>query len=216
MAKISEIKFDIKGVQFKINVNCSSSGIFTANVPDLVCESLSIQREQRASTLNELEKKIKDAIDKYKNSETKEELYLFIKYGSHGDYNSRGSISEGTLHNDRRFKVDGSFIRHSCLLFDFKIRIKETIDGTVSYYSVTHGRSFRGIGEEECDPNKYYKYEKLNMVEDWVKIPYTEEAFVNLSQAKEKIRMVSEMLFNFVSKDENEISLILNNQKLLN
>ncbi len=216
MAKISEIKFDIKGTQFKLNVNCNSSGVFTANVPELVCESLGIQREQNASTLSELERKIKDAIEKYKNSETTEELYIFIKYGCCGDYNSYGSIKDGTLHNDKRFKVVINFNDASCLLFDFKIVMKEVIDGVVGYYSVIKGKNTSGANREEQDPNKYYKYEKLHMVEDWIKIPYTEEAFINLSQAKEKIRMVSEMLFNFVSKDENEISLILNNQKLLN
>lgn len=217
MAKISEIKFDIKGEKFTVNTNCNSKGIFTAKIPQIVSEALNIHSELSSATHDDLCEKINKAIIKYKTAETTQELYIIIKYASYGGYNRKQGSDLGVLHNDSRFKIHLSFNQESVLMFDFKVCVKETVDNSVNWFNTRLGYDMAQPFDKrnEADPHKYYKYDKFGSVEGWIKIPYTEEAFINLSQAKEKIRMASETIFNFISKDESEISLILNSQKIL-
>jgi hypothetical protein len=56
MSKITDFKFAIKGVDYKVNVNCTSSGLFTANIPKEVALALNIQEKLSFPTLNELDK----------------------------------------------------------------------------------------------------------------------------------------------------------------
>lgn len=86
MAKITDIKFNFKGQDLKFPVNINSSGTFSANLPDEVSVSLSLHKELREQSLSELTKKFNDALERYKKSTKKLELFIFIKYQACGRY----------------------------------------------------------------------------------------------------------------------------------
>ena len=54
MAKVSDLKFDIKGVDYKVPVNCNYSGEFNANLPEEVAKALRVQKKLTAKTLHQL------------------------------------------------------------------------------------------------------------------------------------------------------------------
>ncbi len=79
MAKITTIKFQIKGIDYSVNVNVGVNGYFSARIPKEVAEALSLYEKLEQSTLYELEKKIKDAVERYKNAVTTQEIFILIK-----------------------------------------------------------------------------------------------------------------------------------------
>ena len=89
MAKIKDLKFEIKGEQHTVHVNCTSGGEFTANIPKIVASALHLRDRLSAPTLKQLEKAFYDAINRYKQAETTQELFIFIRYGACGIYKQK-------------------------------------------------------------------------------------------------------------------------------
>lgn len=218
MAKIKTIKLEVKDQQFNINVNCSSAGVFTANIPRTISDTLGIKSRLELSTLGELEKEIYEAFHRYRDSTTTEELYIFIKYGAKGKFNQKadGYPLFGRDLQDK-FAVDGSFVRHDNLLaFDYKVCMKRTVDGNVSWYETNFG--YKGFQAEEGEQKQYRKSTTMWSVDSYVKIPYSQESIDTLDKIHEAIRVASETLFNFVSLEETDLQAFLEtgNISLLN
>ncbi len=217
MAKVTTIKFQIKGVDYSVNVNVDSTGRFKANIPDEVALALSISKKLDTSTLAELEKRFKDAVDRYKNALTTQELFILIRYQSRGYYSNRAD--GGAL-----YKAYGSEYELSrgmgsddtdALAFEYKVCMKETIDGVENWFETQLGSTYTVSCPETEFPTTYFKDGKCYQSDKWKKIPFNEVALQTLFNAREKIRMVSEMLLRFVEQDEEQILLTLTNQKLL-
>jgi hypothetical protein len=73
--------------------------------------------------------------------------------------------------------------------------------------------------DKVSNPDKYYKFGAAiwtSKLKELKFIPFSEVALQSLENAQEKIRSISEFLFNFIEQDEEQILLTLTSQKLLN
>lgn len=218
MAKVSEIKFSVKGIDYKVNVNCNSSGQFNANIPKEVAEALRIDATLTSNTLVELNKIFDEKLKHYKTIETIESLHIWIAYQARGKYTYKtdGSILFSNLNN--LYNIDVSFSEiDNAVGFDFFVAIKQVIDGKEKWFKAKLGSEFSWMCKKEySQPSIYHKQESIGRrMERYKIIPFNETALNTLIIAQEKLRMVSEVLFNFINKDEKEILLTLTNQKLL-
>jgi hypothetical protein len=226
MAKVSTIKCEVNGTLFNINVNCTSSGEFNANIPEFVATALRIKSKLTATTLRELETTFHAALKQYKQAETKEELFIAISYKARGRYAQKRDKDESghTLNlfytgNRGKYDLDVSFDRpKNALGFDFSVVIKETIDQKVKWHKTQLGSKFSSWMDTEryAEPDKYHKYGEFYYISEYKVIPFSEAALASLQNAQEKLRSISEMLFNFIEQDEEQILLALTNHKLLN
>lgn len=215
MAKVSELKFNINGIDYKVNVNCNSSGEFNANVPDNVAQALRIRSKLTSDTLLGLENTFREALEKYKKIETKETLHILISYGARGNYmyNSEGYCMFG---QSDKHHMNISFNKfQNAVSLDFLVAIKEDIDGKVQWFEAQLGGDLSQFDPRYSEPNKYHKSDRISSVDNYKIIPFNENALNTLNQANNKLRIVSEILYNFISQDEEQILLTLTNQKLL-
>ena len=218
MAKVKELKFNISGIDYVVNINCNSIGLFSANLPEPVYKSLGLNKSITAQTLTILENDFKSAIDRYKNAETKQELLILIKYGASGSFSYKKDKSLGVLFGDcSKYNIHSSFNQFNDIIsFDFLVVIKETVDTKESFYKAKLGSNFAYFQDESKEPDKWHKQERVHRLDYYKQIPFTEIAYNSLLNARGKLRDLSEMLFNFIEQDEQDILLALNNQKLLN
>lgn len=223
MAKVSTIKFEIKGFKYTLNVNCDSSGTFKVKLPQEVYEPLKLDKEIRTTTLALLEKEVNAAIERYLNAQTTQEIMIAIWYGSAGNFNRKKD--GGVLFYDKYgVRLFFSSDDNSILMFEHEIVMKETIDGVVTYWKTRKGKDFSHISKEYKEPEKWHKYDftsssgKLHDsdMKNCKLIPYSDVALASLESAREKIRAVSEMLFNFIEQDEKQIETTLTKTKFLN
>lgn len=217
MAKISTLKYEFKGQDLTSNVNCTSYGEFNCHLPLEVAEALRIDKIIKANTLTELEKKFKDSFQKYKDSTIKEELFILIAYYARGYFtkDSEGNAMFGGYRN--KYELEVNFDRpRNAIGLDFMVAIKQTIDEKEKWFKAKLGRDCSHIQHEEySQPDIYHKQEKIHNPKEYKIIPFSETALDSLKNAGEKIRAASELLFNFIEQDEEQILLTLTKQKLL-
>lgn len=220
MAKVSDLKFNLKGKDYSIPVNCNSSGQFNANIPLEVADALRIREKITAITLKDLSEDFFKKIAHFKTLETTEELFILVAYHARGKYTykSDGSLLFGQ--SDEKHKIDISFAEiDNALGLDFTVAIKQTIDGKTKWFKAKLGKDYSWFQKEEySQPNIYHKQEEIwnPKLKRFKIIPFSETALQSLKFAEEKLRVVSEMLHKFISQDEESILLTLTNQKLLN
>lgn len=219
MAKVSELKFNLKDVDYKINVNCNSVGIFTVKLPFEVAEELKIHTKIEDTSLAGLNHKFKYAFDAYKNRQTVETLHILISFHAKGDYTYRknGSVLFSQQNDRHTIKVSFSEIKNAVGL-DFTVAIKQTIDGKEFWFKALLGKDFSHICKESNYPDLYHKRETISngvLIRSKI-IPFDQSALDTLLNAQEKFRQLSEVLYDFISQDEARILNQLNSQKLLN
>ena len=86
MAKVSDIKYELDGLDLKTPLNCNSSGEFSANLPEIVANTLGLPQKITAATLNEASRIFNESVAKFKTSTTTEEFMIAINYTSSGRY----------------------------------------------------------------------------------------------------------------------------------
>jgi len=215
MAKITTEKFEIAGKEYQVHINCTSTGQFNANIPQFVATALGIDARLSSINLSDIVTALRTAIRKYKEAETSQELFILIRYRASGDCNwsSKGTV---LFNQQSPYHLSVSFESSSvsCVALDYKLAFKETVDGVVKWYEAREGHKFFNESEDE---NKLYKGSHIwdSSLKNFKAIPYSEIAVASLDNAKEKLRAASELLFNFIEQDEEQILLTLTNQKLL-
>lgn len=216
MAKIKTLRFEIKKEMFSININCTTKGLFTANLPLEIYQPLNLEGRLVEDTLELLESNIYKAFNKYKNAATKEELSIFIKYGSGGDFAKKenGDLLSGNYENKYPLRADWGRIEN-LLGFDFKVTIKETIDGNVNWYNTRLGYKEEFKGGAKGERKTYHKHTHVSDSDKYKAIPFNENYLSTLKLISEKIRNASEILYNFISQDEKVIENILSSKKAL-
>ncbi len=216
MAKVADIKFNFKGQDIKAGINCNSSGEFNVYLPDEVAQALDIDKNVKGTTLRDVEKTFFDALNRYKESETIEQLFIAIEYGASGkfSYNSEGRAMFSSRDKfDINISFRGSF---SAIGFDFVVVMKITTDGVEKWYNTTQGKDrphWDNVPSE--DMHKYFKSTEFWDIEKYTIIPFSEAALSTLLTGREQLRKVSEMLHTFITQDEEQILLQLTNNKLL-
>jgi hypothetical protein len=218
MAAISKLKFNIAGLDYTVNVNCNSSGQFSANLPKEVAEALRINEKLVSDNLGTLTKTFEDKLKEYKNAETKEELFILVAYHARGEYTYKKDGSILFSHMDEKHNINISFSEISNALgLDFTVAIKQTIDGKEKWFEAQLGSDFAHFQKEFNQPDIYHKQATISQhrFKRYKIIPFNQIALNTLTGAQEKLRTLSEMLFNFVSQDEVAMLETLTNTKLL-
>lgn len=207
MAKVSEIKFNLKGIDYKVNVNCNSHGQFNANIPNEVAEALRISGELTNSNLSILKEEFQDCLRKYKTIQTNYETFIIVAYQARGKYIENKDGGYLFFYNDDRYKIDVTFSDiTNAIGLDFKVAVKETIDGKSEWFEAKFkdGAYIKGYAKIR---NSLLKRGKV--------IRFDQNALDTLNLAQERFRALSEMMFNFINQDEEKILLTLTSQKLL-
>lgn len=219
MAKISEIKFELKGVHYKVNVNCTSGGQFNANIPDEIAEALRIDKKITANTLNEILATFNKSLKLYKEAKTSQTLHILIAYQASGAYIERKDGGHLFYYDDKKYTIRTSFNEiENALGLDFKVAICEVIDGKEKWFEAKLGKDHSHIQESQFfQPDVYHKTTNIyqNRLERFKIIPFSQTALDTLNSTQEKFRAISEMLFNFINQDEQQILSTLTNNKLL-
>lgn len=207
MAKVSEIKFNLKGIDYKVNVNCNLHGQFNANIPNEVAEALRISGELTNSNLSILKEEFQDCLRKYKTIQTNYETFIIVAYQARGKYIENKDGGHLFFYNDDRYKIDVTFSDiTNAIGLDFKVAVKETIDGKSEWFEAKFkdGAYIKGYAKIR---NSLLKRGKV--------IRFDQNALDTLNLAQERFRALSEMMFNFINQDEEKILLTLTSQKLL-
>ena len=218
MAKIKTLTFEISGTKYDIVINCDNTGRFNAKLPTEIVTALNLQPKIDGLKLYELENTITEAVERYKNANTTEELHIALNYKSSGRYNwrkNKTSILFGdSIHSKYSLRLSGFDASSSGICFDYMVVIKETIDGNVKWYEATKGNDFATFAPQSKEPNKYHKGNTVN-IRTWKTIKFDPISLETLENATEKLRQLSETLFNFIEQDEDNITKTLTNNKLL-
>lgn len=217
MAKITDFKIEIKGEKFVVPVSCSSAGQFKARIPEKVASALNLNGNIGATSLPELSNKFYEAINRYKNAETTEELFIVITYGACGEYVWRTDKKSVLFGNNTEYKLD---VRHnhnftSAIAFDFAVFIKETIDGSVTWHETRQGKETAHWDEKQNEPEKYFKTTHIYGNPHGKIIPFSETSIATLTMARNKLLGISNMLFEFIDRDPIAIADTLTKTKLL-
>jgi hypothetical protein len=138
MAKVKDIKFDINGEAFSVNINVNKDGWFSARIPNIVSQALNIESTLSFNNLTSLEKEFSECLKKYKTAKTSEELFIGIRYGHSGDYAKK---ADGEFINSNKYGVHLSFSHNtsSVLVFDYDVYIKESVDSNVNWFPARRG-----------------------------------------------------------------------------
>lgn len=209
MPKVSELKYEIAGVSYKTNINCNSSGIFSANLPSEVSEALRIQKQLSNQSLNTLEKLFHEHLSNYKKASTTQELFIIIGYQARGRYADKKDGGVLFSHLDSNYKIDISFSEiTNAIGLDFEVCIKETIDNKAKWF----------IADKDEDGNYVKEYGRTvsnSFLRRGKIIPFNQNALNTLNKVQEKFRSLSEVLFDFIKQDETLILNQLIQNKLL-
>lgn len=218
MAKIKEHKFSIAGINYRVNINCTSKGEFSAKIPDDICKPLKLRSRLSGSTLTDVEKQLNEAIDRYKNAETTETVHIAIRYAARDAYSKKanGEPLYDSYNNPFLLALGFSFSDISAIAFDFEVCICETVDGETRWFHSEKGSDVSHIfRNENHDDDKFYRRSQFVGIQYWTKIQYTEKSHETLIQGREAIRKISEILFNFANQEPDQINAALSAGNLL-
>ena len=215
MAKIDTLEFTINNENYKSNINVGKNGVFTCSLDWQVSKALGLYfNKQTAYSLGDLKTKIVPKYKEYLESKTISETYILIKYKSNGHFNM---TKEGYSFKNNKFDDrDGFSGQGDRLTFDFDVYIKESYStGTECWFTAQRGIGNVNRNESDLvDSNTWYKKQETYNVKG-VQIPFTIDAYNTLEKAREGIRGISEILFNFLNQDTEQISAQLRNGNLL-
>jgi hypothetical protein len=210
MAKVSTLKFELKGINYEVPVNCGVSGIFKASLPKEVWLTLGIRNsELQFSKLSDLETEFFNHITRYREAKTTEVLLIKLRYKSKGIF---CKTTEGypLFLRDKDFYLETQWDSvNNAIGFDFEVFFEVDTDGHKTRYKAVKGKNLF-IPDKTIDPEKYYKDGRsIDTSTGWITIPYSDEAFNTLEIASRGLRNLSELLYNFISKDPEIINQIL-------
>lgn len=216
MAKVDSIEMTIDGKLYKYNINVGKTGIFKCELHANVANILGLSEYRiTASTLREVQDPIFKAYHAYMESNKIESTHIWIRYASSGAY-SNDSSGVRLFSYGSKFGIDRFSNTPDSIQFDFGVFIQvEHSTGTKSRYNAQLGQGCTMHKESHLkDPETWYKNDLTYSI-DGVIIPYSKEAYQTLKKAREGIRGISEILFNFINQDVDKIEASLLGGNLL-
>lgn len=219
MAKIDEIKLNIDGVVKKYNINVGKEGIFRCKIDYHIAKKIGLENGSlEFTTLSDLETLVYTKYNEYIDSKKEYAVFIGIEYQASGNFaqKANGHFMFGQYDKEKPYyDTNTRFSIASSLLFGYKFYIREqSSTGQTLWYKAEkvdadyEPRTFEKIHEGFVFNNATHStYGKL--------IPYSEKAEQTLSKAKEGLRQISEILFNFINQDEKLIEATLLNGNLL-
>ena len=219
MAKVDTIKMHIEGKDYVYNINVGKAGIFKCSIDWKVANVLGVETLMENQKLQDLRISILTPYKAYLEAEIQYSVWLGIEYKANGfNTQKKDGFPMFTRHTGcKSFYADGfHFTKASALLFGFKIYIKQdNSTGTTIWHEAEKmpddfeagkfDKIYEGFRMERSTTSTYGKV-----------IPYSDKALDTLKKASEGIRGISEILFNFLSQDEELIEEALLGGNLLN
>ena len=217
MARIDTLKFEIDGETFTANVNVGKDGMFKTSIHWQVLKAIGLPSSacEPRSSKDDLVIPIITAYHNYLESKREFSLFIAIEYKASRAFIYRKDGHAMFGHTNRTYYTDGFEKVLNKLHFGYKAYCKET-----SSIGSEIWREVEEI-EEGCD-NRFNKTvvdgHYLGSVVysvDGKLIPYSVQAMETLEKAKEGIRGISEILFDFVNQEPEKITQQLNTGNLL-
>lgn len=214
MARIDTLKFNINDKEYESHVNVNKAGIFSVHLHWEVTQAFNLGNigEISGTSKDKLINPILTAYSEYKKSKTVYSLHLAIEYkaSNHFTYYENG---HSMFNQFEEFYERGYEKVVNKLFFGYKVYCKEVNSlGAVIWHEAVNIESGEAHGRKVFDG--FYVGSIVYGVSGKI-IPYTKEAEETLRKAKEGIRKISEILFNFISQDEKLISAQLNKGNLI-
>lgn len=218
MAKIKKLHFTINGEERTADLKCDSKGLFSILLPKEVSTVFDVKQYIELAKMSDVEKEFYDFLHRYKTSRTTTEMLIGIRYGASGSF-ANGLSGDRMFEHNSKFKLSVSFETGSMLLFEYSVFIKTITDG-ISTYNIAKkgdprcdlyipGADYRN--REKEDENTWYKGNSFydGGLKDFVIVPFSETALETLKSTKEALQRISIKLYEFVSKDVNEVIALL-------
>ena len=207
MAKVDTIELNILGKDYTYNVNVGKEGIFRVRLDLLVAQTLGIESKVEFKTLDDLTSYIYTPYHEFLEAEKKETAYIWIDFkSSRSMCTDQNGFQLLPLHS--KFAESG-FSHIPSIAFDFGLYIKVSHStGTATYYRAKLGRElldWEKKKKENFDELKVYKDSQTYSMPGAKRIPFTIESYNTLIKARQGLRSISEILYNFIKQDEADI-----------
>jgi len=210
MARVGKIKYEFQNEHLQSPISCNSSGEFSCRLPIGISTALMLPYELKGKTMEDVTNAFFDALNRYKNAKTKQEILIHIQYQASGNYNWSLAKNSVLFDGNSDYHMRMAFSEMDALAFKFNVVIKETVDGTETLYRAVKGKNM-AHGEHMDEPEKYFKYGNYYPGNENGKyIPYSDKALDSLELVQERIRSASEVLFNFIEQPAQAITEQLN------
>lgn len=207
MAKVSELKFELAGQEWKLPINVGVDGIFKCKIPTAVTDKLKLSHELRHSKLEDLNNEFYTAYRRYQKAETTYEFFIAVCYASCGRFaDDENGLPNHSHYHKRHLHLDISFGDIDAVGLRYKVVCLEKIDGMEEWYNATQDEVTK---EWFKTNNKFYsrdKYKLLDMNETYLE---------TLNNAWVNMKKLSNMLFKFIEQDKEQMQLTLSKGKLL-
>lgn len=209
MAKIKTVKFDFEGKEYPVNLNCSTNGVFSCNLPCKMQNNLGLSGRLEYSSLKELEDTLSKAFQLYIESVTTYDLMIHIRFKASGKFME---CEDGSV-DKRFFPIAHSplaFLRYqydigNTLAFDYRILARKNCDGRLYFYGVKHESEIYGMsrysGWDNNIVNGYIPGGEVSICSDSILIPYSEKSIKSLQSIENQLQKASMFLLDLVTAD---------------
>jgi len=218
MAKIKTKKYEFDKKEIEVNFNCSSSGVFSTNLPRAIQEKLGLDIQIVGNSLKEIEGILDQAFLDYKNARTSYRLLIAICFGANGDFTKNQDNTYNLCFDKEggRYKLNGFFYDMPCIGIDYSVIIEENRDGRIYYHSTIPKGTLACFNNSVTIGNYVSTGGSNYMAKKYKLIEFSEAALKNLNSIKEQLRRASAFLIELLTSDKMEIILSNGNFKLLN
>lgn len=230
MAKIKSSVYRIGGKEYVVSITCSSYGMFSFKAPmELVQIVSDLKSIEPTGSLDELERKLREAVNAYVNSERYCRLVVAITFKARGPVCSSskdGGIADVFVNvgsTKGKFSVDrfDCSLDGSVLNIDYKVLIEESIGDAKTYHETYDLRKLRDRGSVvECTPahlliDDFAGVRQYRLKDDALLLPYSEELMASLDSIEDQLRKAAHFLATLLLRDDVGKILSSSNVKLL-
>ena len=219
MPKIKTIKIRLGETIYDIVVKCSTNGKFSFEAPgSLISMVNQLDEISRCyfDSLKDLEHKVYQAIDKYKNSVIKRRLVVKVDFGASGKFikDDEGYPLPQFSNIGGRFCINNVFTDGCSLIkFGYNVLIEETINDCVIYYSTIKCND--AIKYDRRIGDYIQSNYRVHLDKDENVLPYSDDIINSLNSIEQQLKNAALFLSQLLTSDKLEQILTLGNLKLL-
>lgn len=211
MAKIKTLRYTVDDQEVKIDISCSSKGVFSFSISQYWKQLLNIKSKNYES-LAEIETELNISVNEYINSKTKLKLKIGITFGASGDFlkGIKGDILPA-FQDNKNHKINSYGVEFKSMIgLDYRVVIEEHRNGIVNYYQAVSLDKFQ---QSQIYPwNRVingYVDDKLiyRLNESERLIDFSEQTLESLSAIKQQLQKASAFLGELFTSEELELIL---------
>lgn len=205
MAVIKKESYYIDGVEFEVKLKCNSKGVFSADLDRRMSTATGLDTTVTASTLLDLQGKLRNAVKDYQEAALKYDVFLCIGYEASGPY----AI-------DRETKRDLHFGSIPSLGFRYQVLVRESggakniwtksapFEASTAERYATYNRKYPDVGFGFTTGSSAGYGDPSGKL-----IPYSVEAEEALETAVNNLAQLSKLIHGFYTQDEEAINRVL-------